>query len=184
MASKARKGIEYYRKLLDSTYYDAVQQIKDANGECRGDYYNEKSFNNYIDGKNKKPRHGKKVRQGLKGLEIHHIDENKVANLSSLEKIKNDKEAQKFEHQKQERLVYCDLLEHIILHALIAKETNNSFGYEGYESLYSKVNNWVEGTKLPKADIDKKSYERIGLTQEEKVTFLAEVVKYVPLKNN
>lgn len=182
MTSKTKKDIEYYRHLLNSTYYDAVQQVKNANGECIGDYYNEKSFKNYIHGKNKKPRHGKKVRQGLKGLEIHHIDENKVSNLSSLEKIKKDPEARKFEHQKKERLVYCDLLEHIILHALIAKETSNNLGYEGYGSLYSKLNHWVEGTKIPKADIDKKSYKRIGAIQEEKITLLSEIVEYMPLK--
>ncbi|MCR1902348.1 hypothetical protein NSA11_00070 [Lactobacillus taiwanensis] len=182
MISEIEKDIEYYRHLLKSSYSDAVKQLKDANGECIGDYYNEKSFKNYINGKNKKPRHGKKVRQGLKGLETHHIDENKVANLSSLEKIKNDKEAQNFDFQRKSRIVYCNLLEHIILHALIAKETNNSFGYEGYESLYRKVNNWVQGIKIPKADIDRKSYERIKLTKKEKVTLLGEIAEYMPLK--
>src|SRR5699024_11973959 len=36
-----------------------------------------------------------------------------------------------FEYQKKERLVYCDLIEHSILHVLIAKETSSKFGYFG-----------------------------------------------------
>lgn len=113
---------------------------------------------------------------------MHHIDENKVSNLSSLNKIKKDSEARKFEHQKKERLVYCDLLEHIILHALIAEETNNNFGYGGYESLYDQLNHWVEGTEIPEGPVDKNYYERIKLTKEEKVTLLAEIAEYMPLK--
>ena len=48
MISEIEKDIEYYRHLLKSSYSDAVKQLKDANGECIGDYYNEKSFKNPI----------------------------------------------------------------------------------------------------------------------------------------
>lgn len=179
MTSEIEKDIEYYRHLLKLSYSDAVKQLKDVNGECKDDYYHEESFNNYINCENSKPVKGGHI---PKGWQMHHIDEDKVSNLSSLNKIKKDSEAQKFEHQKKERLVYCDLLEHIILHALIAEETNNNFGYGGYESLYDQLNNWVKGTKIPEKPADKNYYERITLTKEEKVTLLGEIAEYVPLK--
>lgn len=179
MTQKIEKNIDYYRHLLDSTYCDAVKQLKAVNGECKDDYYHEESFNNYVNCESSTHTKGGDIPEGW---QMHHIDENKVSNLSSLNKIRKDSEARKFEHQKKERLVYCDLLEHIILHALIAKETNNKFGYGGYESLYKQLNNWVKGTKTLKEPTDENYYDRIKLTREEKATLLAEIAEYMPLK--
>ncbi len=48
---------------------------------------------------------------------VHHIDEDKAIMLSTVEIIK--KFNYPFEWQKAERLVYCDLLEHLLLHIKI-----------------------------------------------------------------
>ena len=55
------------------------------------------------------------------GLFCHHIDEDKAIMLS------NDEYATRnpFEYQKKNRLVYCNLLEHLLLHVKIAEEPRN-----------------------------------------------------------
>ena len=54
------------------------------------------------------------------GLYCHHIDEDKAIMLS------NDKfaAANPFEYQKANRLVYCNLLEYLLLHVKIAENPN------------------------------------------------------------
>ena len=57
----------------------------------------------------------KKVKRGKEGLYCHHRDEDKGANLSGCQAQK-----QPFRWQKADRLVYCNLIEHLILHIKIA----------------------------------------------------------------
>ena len=61
------------------------------------------------------------VSRSAEGLFCHHIDEDKAIMLS------NDKYAAQnpFEYQKASRLVYCNLLEHLLLHVKIAEEPRN-----------------------------------------------------------
>lgn len=60
------------------------------------------------------------------GLECHHIDEDKIPNLS-------DENAWKKypQYQTADRLVYCNRIEHLILHAKIAKMNNNKRNLRG-----------------------------------------------------
>lgn len=62
------------------------------------------------------------VSRTSEGLYCHHIDEDKAIMLS------NDKYAQEnpFAYQKAGRLVYCNLLEHLILHVKIAESPNDN----------------------------------------------------------
>lgn len=57
----------------------------------------------------------KKVSRTSEGLECHHMDEDKGVLLSSSLFAKD----QPFDWQKKERLVYCNMLEHLILHMKI-----------------------------------------------------------------
>lgn len=57
----------------------------------------------------------KKVSRTSEGLECHHMDEDKGVLLSDSTHAK----VQPFEWQKKERLVYCNMLEHLILHMKI-----------------------------------------------------------------
>ena len=63
----------------------------------------------------------KLVSRTAEGLFCHHIDEDKAIMLS------NDEYAARnpFEYQKKNRLVYCNLLEHLLLHVKIAEEPRN-----------------------------------------------------------
>lgn len=61
------------------------------------------------------------VSRTSEGLFCHHIDEDKAILLS------NDEFAPQnpFEYQKADRLVYCNILEHLLLHIKIAEEPRN-----------------------------------------------------------
>lgn len=69
---------------------------------------------------------------------LHHIDENKISNLSNLNTLKKYGD---YIYQQRDHLVYCNLLEHLILHALIAKETKNKLGIGGYRSIPQQLVN-------------------------------------------
>lgn len=58
----------------------------------------------------------RKVTRTGEGLYCHHMDEDKGGNLGDPQKAR----MQPFEWQKKERLVYCNILEHLILHIKIA----------------------------------------------------------------
>ena len=58
----------------------------------------------------------RKVTRTKEGLYCHHMDEDKGGSLSDPLKAR----MQPFEWQKKERLVYCNILEHLILHIKIA----------------------------------------------------------------
>lgn len=75
------------------------------------------------------------------GLVIHHIDECSIANLSNRNTAKN----YSFDYQKSYRLVYCNLLEHFLLHIKIVKEfnhINNTVGFGGLASISSQINEY------------------------------------------
>lgn len=68
------------------------------------------------------------------GLECHHIDENIIQGLST------DFKAEQYpEYQKADRLVYCNRIEHLILHAKIAK-MNNWYTNSGINILITRLN--------------------------------------------
>lgn len=90
------------------SYDELVQFLINKYGPAKYDYFT----NEYCTIKNKN------VTRTSEGLYCHHIDEDKVIMLS------NDKIAGQnpFEYQKANRLVYCNFLEHLLLHILIAEK--------------------------------------------------------------
>ena len=70
---------------------------------------------------------------------------------------------------KKERLVFCDVVEHAILHILIAKETSLEFGYPGYEVFLSrKIKDWYVEKDIPqKSKWHITCYHRAYITPEE-----------------
>lgn len=111
------------KTMLDKGYYQLVDFLKEKYGEVPFDYF---TSPNCVS-KNAKNSRTKD------GLYIHHIDEDKAILLSTKEyAIKNP-----FEYQKAHRLVYCNLLEHLILHIKIMenpstlKNVNESVGIGG-----------------------------------------------------
>lgn len=97
--------------LLDMKYGDIVAALLKKYGKAKHDYFKDTNCTT----KNKL------ASRTDEGLYCHHIDEDKAIMLC------RDEYASKnpFEYQKANRLVYCNLLEHLILHTKIAEEPQN-----------------------------------------------------------
>lgn len=109
----SEKGKEYYSKIMQMAYNELVQFLLNKYGPAKYDYFT----NEQCTSKNKK------VTRTGEGLYCHHIDEDKAILLS------NDKYApmNPFEYQKADRLVYCNYLEHLLLHILIVEKPKNIY---------------------------------------------------------
>lgn len=109
-------------KVWNMSYEEYVQVLLKKYGPATSDYF--------VNGRIMASR-------TKEGLECHHIDEDKVAGLSN-----RKAEKQYPEYQKADRLVYCNRIEHLILHAKIAKMNTTEFGYfdGGPKLLITKLN--------------------------------------------
>ena len=96
---------------LKMTYNELVDYLLEKYGPAEYDYFRTEEC------KTKNP----KVSRTNEGLYCHHIDEDKAIMLC------NDKFAinNPFKYQKADRLVYCNALEHLILHIKIVEEPRN-----------------------------------------------------------
>ncbi len=121
-----------YTDQLKMSYIDLVAHLIAKYGPANGNYFLTetcKSKNN-------------KITRGNEGLFCHHIDENKAIKLSKPEfAVKHP-----FAYQKAERLVYCDILEHLILHIKIMEEPKGkSVGSGGGTLICSQINDCYSG---------------------------------------
>lgn len=131
---------KYYINLLSLSYQDAVQFLLERHGDVVDNYYKEKSYNKFLNGEIKRITYGKYTKT-KEGLYCHHIMENEYENISNKEYIAHYKYPYEYHHK--ENLVYCDLIEHLILHALITKETNGDRGFKGLvEFLIPTAEEW------------------------------------------
>lgn len=104
---KPMDGTSYYESMLKTNYQDIVSALLKKYGSAKHNYFKDTAC------KIKNPL----VTRTNEGLFCHHIDEDKAIMLC------NDKFAvnNPFEYQKADRLVYCNLLEHLLLHVKIAE---------------------------------------------------------------
>lgn len=105
-------GVDYYNKLMKMSYEELVSFLLNKYGPAKYDYFT----NETCVSKNKK------VTRTSEGLYCHHIDEYYAINLSEKELAIQHP----FDYQKANRLVYCNILEHFLLHVLIAEETSKN----------------------------------------------------------
>ena len=95
-------------ELLTMNYQELVSVLLKKYGPAKCDYFRNESFRS----KNQK------VTRTSEGLLCHHIDEDKAIKLSQSSFAAKEP----FEYQKAHRLVYCNLLEHLLLHVKIAEK--------------------------------------------------------------
>ena len=105
---KTMSNKKYYDSLMPLSYAELVESLQNKYGLAEGDFFLTETC---------KSRNSKITRTG-EGLFIHHIDENKHIMLSDSEHAVN----RPFEYQKADRLVYCNFLEHLLLHIKIVEE--------------------------------------------------------------
>lgn len=92
-------------------YFELCNYLKNKYGKISGNYFvNEKCITP-----------NGKIKRTTDGLFIHHIKENEYANLSQ----KENALMAPFEFQKGEYLVYCNYIEHLLLHLAIVREFLN-----------------------------------------------------------
>ena len=94
------------------TYLEYCSYLQDKYGMSKYDYMDENYNDICFEGTKKK-----KCSRVDEGLFVHHIDEDKFPQLGE----RNMAMKVPIDYQKRERLVYCDYLEHLFLHALILK---------------------------------------------------------------
>ena len=99
-----------FDKLFGMSYEDYADSLIRKYGTVQEPYFTD----TYLEEKNSN------IVRVSEGLYIHHIDEDKTANLSSAEYIKTKSNAS-YEYQMPWRLVYCNVVEHLILHMKIVE---------------------------------------------------------------
>lgn len=93
------------KRILNLSYEEYVNELKEKYGLVPGNYF----LNDTYRSKNTK------ITRGKEGLFIHHIDEDKAILLANPHYAKT----KPFSFQEANRLVYCNLIEHLILHIKI-----------------------------------------------------------------
>jgi|SRR5690625_942115 len=173
-----------YKNLLSKTYHEAVDFLLQKYGFARDDYYRENSYDRFINGEIKNITKGKYSRTS-EGLYCHHIDEIKELKISDQSFVKRNKIP--FEYQKKDRLVYCDLVEHTILHVLITKETSFKFGYPGlFAHLLPIMFDWYILEIIPELKWQKHCYDKSYITPNDAFKILKEIqltIDEIPLDN-
>lgn len=119
------------KKLISVSYTDAILYLKNKYGEIKEDYFLTQTC----------ASPNKRIKRTKDGLVIHHIKENLVADLSKKERAL----LYPFEYQKGENLVYCNFLEHLILHILIVKEVEIEYILKSKQLVgYGGIVNYLE----------------------------------------
>lgn len=95
-------------KEMEMNYDDLVQYLLNKYGGAKCDYFTKTNCKN----------RSKLISRTNEGLICHHIDEDKAYNLSVSERALD----YPFDYQKKERLVYCNYIEHLLLHIVITKD--------------------------------------------------------------
>lgn len=166
-----------YQDLLLKNYDEAVDFLLQKYGPAQDNYFKEKSYKRFMNEEIKSIGKGN-ISRTSEGLYCHHIDENIMLKISDPVFIREYKIP--FEYQKKERLVYCDLIEHSILHVLIAKETSSEFGYLGLDFyLLPDIESWYLDKIIPDSEWRKNCYKKAFLVPQEAFDILSEMKKVI-----
>lgn len=140
--------LDYYKPLLDFTYDELVDYLLIEHKEVKDNYFNQVSYEQKLKSKDKIKQISKgNYAKSSEGLYCHHIYENEEPSLSHPPTLWEKQLPYKY--QEKEHLVYCDLIEHVILHALIAREYSSQLENKGYHSLCGIVKKWYIDIKPP-----------------------------------
>lgn len=164
MVVKAKDELSVYEKMLKSTYADNVKYLLKKYGAARHNYFKDTGCTI------KNPL----VSRTDEGLYCHHIDEDKAIMLS------NDKyaAANPFDYQKATRLVYCNLLEHLLLHVKIAESPSKDANEDELPGIGGAINfickelNDIYAGKEPADEWRKKVAEKVKDSFEDYISIL------------
>ncbi|MBD5316848.1 MAG: hypothetical protein HDS11_04175 [Bacteroides sp.] len=166
--------IQDYIDLIDLDYESAVKTLIKKYGAVTDDYFREKSYYRFFAGEIKSITKGKYSRT-KDGLYCHHIAEDKYLNLTNKDFCKQQNVP--YDVHKKENLVYCDLIEHLILHFLIAEKTNGEYGKPGAISyLLPTYTEWYVAKKhLPTYGWIKTCYDSAYLPKNDALSLFNQI---------
>lgn len=119
-------------KLLLLDYQSLVSLLLQTYGPVPYDYFATEEC------KSKRPKNSRTK----DGLVIHHIDEDKHILLGEPAIARK----LPFDYQRSDRLVYCNMVEHLLLHIKIAEERqdkHSGVGIGGCKLVYEQINAWI-----------------------------------------
>ena len=162
-------------KEVKMTYYELQEYLLKKCGPAKYDYFT-------------KPEciyKNKKVSRTKEGLYCHHMDEDEGGNLSNPPQARQ----QCFEWQKKERLVYCNAIEHLILHMKInilrqkrmleVPSDISAFFTTGGVFWITMILDDMYMNGGPKADWMKPCYERIQENYNDYISLMKSYFKYI-----
>ena len=173
---KPMDGTGYYEKSLKLAYNDIIQNLLNKYGPAKHNYFKDTNCT----------EKNHKVSRTDEGLYCHHIDEDKAILLSNDMFAANNP----FDYQKANRLVYCNLLEHLLLHVKIAENPskkankNELPGIGGAIAFLCKELNDIYAGKEPEEEWRKKIVEKVKDNFNDYITvlrYLWNVVENNPL---
>lgn len=162
-------------KEVKMTYYELMNYLLKKYGSAKYDYFTkpECKYKN------------KNVSRTKEGLYCHHMDEDEGGNLSNPPQAK----LQCFEWQKKERLVYCNAIEHLILHMKInvlrqkrmleVPEDISAFFTTGGVFWITMILDDMYMNGGPKADWMKPCYEKIKENYNDYISLMKSYFKYI-----
>jgi hypothetical protein len=146
-----------YASFLQQSYSQYVEFLLSKYGPGLDDYYSKKSYDRFLSGEIKTLSKKGKVSRTAEGLYCHHIDEDKQILISTPAAIL--KFNIPYSYQTKDRLVYCNLIEHAILHIHIAIEQKNNhsnhmaLGIGGYVNfIRPELIDWLSYGNVPSSD--------------------------------
>ena len=164
-----------YQKVKGFTYLEYCDYLQSKYGIGRADYMT-KSYNK-----------NSKVSRTKDGLFAHHKKEDTAIMLS------NPKFAEKhpFEWQQKENIIYCDYLEHLLLHVLICKypndEAEGTVGLGGIvDYLVPELNDLYSGW-IPETSWKKNCFNMVSEDEEVYLLILKQLIDIwgdKPIVNN
>lgn len=156
---------DYVNYLLSLGYDKAVEYLKGKYGKAKMPYFQEDSYQKFLDGKLPTPVKNKVTRTN-EGLYCHHVREDKGILLSTPKAIRRHQYP--YEWQQPENLVYVNILEHLVLHALIAMEQKDAdsvfrLGIGGYINfMRPEMIQWFIQEKVPTVPWKRNCYNALS----------------------
>lgn len=154
-------------QLISMNYFEMVEYLLKKYGKAQNDYIVwSKKCGEY--------RKNQKIARTKEGLQCHHIDEYTIPALSlSASRLFSEKE---LEHHKADKLVYADVIEHLLLHIKIYQESkyNNEPYAVGFGGVYllTEMNINVYYEQKPNSNWEKNMYDKIKDNFDDYIIFL------------
>ena len=118
-----------FKNYLNLNYYDLVKELQNKYGLPKQAYFHKRDCKNKV----------KEIRRTNEGLYIHHVKEYLIYGLSNNPTASN----YPFEYQQPINLVYCNLLEHTLLHIKIFEENENNKGIAIFDNMIPLINSYM-----------------------------------------